>query len=111
MTNSHQIENITAFQLKELLDQPLPPLVLDVREAQELEICSLPTCVHIPLAHLSQALDKISDERVIVTLCHHGYRSLQAALFLKSHGFKNIFNLKGGIHAWSELIDPSMNRY
>ena len=112
MTSSDfSIENITPLQLKELLAKEDPPLVLDVREREELKICALPNSVHIPLGNLPGEWNKLPDGRVIVTLCHHGRRSFQAALFLKNHGFTQVLNLAGGIHAWAEQVDPSMKRY
>lgn len=111
MLSDSSIQTITVVQLKELLAKDIPPIVLDVREATEVKICALPTFIHIPLGSLSHELEQLPEGRVIVTLCHHGRRSLQAALFLKSHGFDQVWNLAGGIHAWAEQVDPSMNRY
>lgn len=105
------IETITPLQLKGLLAKDNPPLVLDVREAEELQICALPNALPIPLGKLPDDLTKVPEDRVIVTLCHYGRRSLQAALFLKSHGFERVLNLTGGIDAWAEQVDPSLNRY
>lgn len=110
-TSDPSIETITPLQLKELLAQNNPPLVLDVREAEELTVCVLPNVTHIPLGNLPGEANKLPEGRVIVTLCHHGYRSFQAALWLKSRGFSQVLNLTGGIHAWAEQIDPSMRRY
>ncbi|MCE3231411.1 MAG: sulfurtransferase [Alphaproteobacteria bacterium] len=105
------IGTITPLQLKRLLLTDTPPLVLDVREAEELTICALPNGVHIPLGDLPSVAYKLPEDRVIVTLCHHGRRSFQAALWLKSRGFAEVLNLNGGIHAWAEQVDPSMRRY
>lgn len=105
------IENITALQLKELLSRDTSPLILDVREADELKICALPSFIHIPLGNLLTEWDQLPRERVIVTVCHHGRRSLQACLFLKSQGFEKVLNLVGGIEAWAAQIDPRMVRY
>lgn len=111
MVPNFTIEAITALQLKELLGKDAHPLVLDVREAEELKICSLPTYTHIPLGCLQKELDYLPRDRIIVTVCHHGRRSLQAALFLKHHGFGQVLNLEGGIQAWAEQVDPLMKRY
>ncbi|MBM3355502.1 MAG: sulfurtransferase, partial [Betaproteobacteria bacterium] len=46
-----------------------------------------------------------------VMICHHGGRSLQAAMFLERQGFACVFNLTGGIAAWSRSVDPSMPQY
>lgn len=111
MTSDFSIETITPLELKNLLMQDIPPLILDVRETEELKICALPSFMHIPLGSLPSEWDLLPQDRVIVTLCHHGHRSLQAALFLKSHGFSQVLNLNGGIHAWAEQVDPRMERY
>lgn len=111
MTTDSAIENITALQLKEMLSKDNPPLILDVREADELKICALPTFIHISLGNLLKEWDQLPRERVIVTVCHHGRRSLQAYLFLKSQGFEKVLNLVGGIEAWADQIDPLMVRY
>lgn len=104
-------ETISVVQLNELLASDNPPLVLDVRESEELKTCTLPAFVHIPLGNLSSEWKHLPQNQLIVTLCHHGYRSLQAALFLKSHGFDQVANLTGGIQAWADQVDPSMKVY
>lgn len=105
------MESITALQLKQLLSQDVHPLILDVREDEELKICSLPTFFHIPLGNLIREWDQLPRDRIIVIVCHHGRRSLQAAIFLKSHGFKKVLNLQGGIQAWADQVDPLMAQY
>lgn len=105
------IEAITPLQLKDLLAGNNPPVVLDVRELEEFAICSLPHAIHIPLRELPERFYQLPEGQVIVTLCHYGRRSLQAALFLKNHGIDKVLNLMGGIDAWAEQIAPSMKRY
>ncbi len=105
------LDTITPLQLKELLVSDNPPIILDVRETVELKICTLPNVMHIPLGNLVNEWDQLPKDCIIVTLCHHGYRSMQAALFLKSHGFHQVMNLTGGIHAWAEHVDQDMKRY
>lgn len=105
------VKEITPIQLKEFLTQDTPPIVLDVREVDELNICSLQTSLHIPLGNLFQEFERLPMDKTIVVMCHHGRRSFQASLFLKSHGFSHVLNLKGGIQAWAEQIDPTMPRY
>lgn len=88
-----------------------PPLVLDVREAQELEICALEDAVHIPLGQLAARVAELDPRRETVLLCHHGIRSAHAAAYLRRTGFLNARNLVGGIEAWAKRIDSSMARY
>ncbi|HKI84037.1 MAG TPA: molybdopterin-synthase adenylyltransferase MoeB [Candidatus Krumholzibacteria bacterium] len=88
-----------------------PPLVLDVREPQELEICMLEGAVHIPLGQLEVRVAELDPRRETVLLCHHGIRSAHAAAYLRRTGFINARNLVGGIEAWAQRIDPAMARY
>lgn len=110
MTGNAQ-NTISALQLKELLNTDSPPILLDVREDAERQICSLPGSVHIPMGHLSTDWEQLPKDRVIVVYCHHGYRSGQATQFLKSLGFDSVLNLKGGIHAWAKHVDPTLPCY
>lgn len=105
------IQEINAPRLKELLNQNPPPVILDVREEDELEICAFPSFIHIPLGRLGQEWETLPQDRLIIVACHHGRRSLQAALFLKSRGFGQVINLAGGIHQWGKQIDPQMREY
>ena len=84
--------------------------LLDVREAFELMIASVPDVVHIPLGIVPLRANELDDSHPIVVLCHHGGRSMAAAQWLSSHGHRQVFNLDGGIDAWSGL-DPSVPRY
>lgn len=111
MPHDSSLEIITPHQLQQLLSSDNPPIILDVRETPELKICALPNVTHIPLSRLVCEWEHLPKDRLIVTLCHHGYRSMQAALFLKSHDFNQVMNLHGGIHAWAQQIDPTMRIY
>jgi rhodanese-related sulfurtransferase len=103
---------ITAAQLAQLLrETDEPPVVLDVREPWELAVASLPEAVAIPMQSIPGALDRLDPQRTTVCVCHHGARSLQVALFLEHHGFRDVVNLTGGIHAWSEQVDSSVPTY
>ena len=88
-----------------------PPLLLDVREPWEHEIARVEGARLVPLATLPGALDTLDRSREIVVLCHHGVRSLMAAEFLQRHGFARVANLRGGIDAWSDDVDPTVPRY
>lgn len=111
MTNDSSLETLTVLQLKDLLLSVNPPIVLDVREEHEIAICALPTFVHIALGDLAQKWHQLPRDATIATLCHHGYRSLRAALFLKGLGFDHVANIQGGIQAWAEQIDLNMMQY
>ena len=89
------------------------PVVIDCREAGELEICRIDGARWIPLGEIPAALDSLRGEadRGIVISCHHGMRSLRAARYLRQHGIDRAFSMAGGIEAWSMEIDPSVPRY
>jgi len=85
--------------------------IVDVREPWEREICALPGSLEIPLGELPERLDELPERGTIVLLCHHGVRSLQAAAWLRRHGFDHAVSLLGGIDAWAMELDPGMRRY
>lgn len=105
------IQQVTAPQLQTKLAQGETWLLLDVREASEYQYAHIEGSVWVPLNEVPQRLDEWDSEHAIVTICHHGMRSQQAALFLERNGFKNIANLQGGIDAWSRLCDGTVPRY
>jgi rhodanese-related sulfurtransferase len=86
-------------------------VLLDVREAEELDICRLDGAAHIPLSELTARCDELDPERTVVCICHHGRRSAMAAGLLLERRFRRVINLTGGIDAWAEEVDPAMARY
>jgi len=86
------------------------PLLLDVREGWEVQTAALPGVTHIPMQEIPGRLAEIDGDREIVSICHHGSRSMQVALFLERQGMK-VHNLSGGMDAWSREVDPSVPRY
>jgi adenylyltransferase/sulfurtransferase len=102
---------MTVTQLKARLEKGTPPLLLDVREAPEVELCRLPGAVHIPLGELPGRLDELARDGEIVAYCKMGGRSAYAAELLRRAGFARVMNLAGGIDAWAEEVDPGMLRY
>lgn len=87
------------------------PLLLDVREAWEYEHCHIAGSVHLPMAAVPLRIDELDAESATVVICHHGARSAQTAYFLHHSGFTRIYNLNGGIDAWSQTVDSSLRRY
>ncbi len=87
------------------------PLLLDVREAWEYQICHLPDSTLLPMGQVLQQYQTLDSARETVIICHHGVRSQQVAFFLESRGFKNLINLSGGIDAWAKTVDPHMSTY
>lgn len=97
--------------LKAMIDGGRPPLLLDVREPVEYELCHLEGAKLIPLGELPRRVSELDKESDIVVYCHVGERSVNAARLLKNHGFKSVRNLKGGIKAWAEQVDPRLLVY
>lgn len=99
------VREITAQQLKTLLDSADPPLVLDVREAVELlQQGVIPNSTHMPMGAIPGRLSELPRDRLIVTQCTAGHRSYDVAAYLTMQGFKDVKNLAGGIGAWNRLL-------
>ncbi|MDX1670685.1 MAG: rhodanese-like domain-containing protein [Limnobacter sp.] len=111
--NSSGIAQLSAPELAIWLGRPEGGdfVILDVRESWEYDLCHLPDSVHIPLGELTSHTEKLPTDTPIVCLCHHGIRSQRAAMVLSSQGFAPLYNLQGGIDAWSKLVDPSCPTY
>lgn len=86
-------------------------VLLDVREPMELEIAAIDEAVHIAMGDLPSRLAELDRECSIVVMCHSGVRSRRVAEFLVANGFFEVFNLTGGIDAWSRELDPQLSRY
>lgn len=87
------------------------PFVLDVREEWEYAIAHLEGATLVPLGDVMHSPPALPMDRDIVVYCHHGVRSRQAAHRLQAAGYTRLFNLRGGIDAWSEEVDPSVAQY
>ncbi|WP_406044240.1 MBL fold metallo-hydrolase [Micromonospora sp. NBC_00898] len=98
---------VTATELREALDRPEPPVLLDVRNAGEREQGAIGGSVHIPLAELPRRLDEVPADRPVVVHCAGGYRSSVAASLLRSAGRPDVSDLLGGYGAWRTMLDPA----
>lgn len=105
------ISQISVQQLQQRLQNHEGLLLLDVREANEYAYAHIDGSTHIPLRQLPEQVEQLEPDQDIVVICHHGVRSQQACLFLEQYGFERLFNLKGGIDAWSVHCDPTVSRY
>jgi rhodanese-related sulfurtransferase len=86
--------------------------LLDVREDWEVELAPVPTeTVHIPMGEISDRIAELQPKKATVVICRSGGRSAQVAQFLEHQGFEKVFNLSGGILAWSRVIDPRIPQY
>lgn len=105
------IREITVQELKSLMDSGADFQLIDVREPHEVEIATLNGDL-IPMGIIPENIDKISKDKKVVLHCRSGKRSASVIQFLQqNYGFDNLYNLKGGILAWAEEVDPAMETY
>jgi adenylyltransferase/sulfurtransferase len=109
---TEQLE-ISVAEYAEMRERGEEHLLLDVREPFELSICQLDGTVNIPLGQLPARLNEIAEwkGKPVIAICKTGRRSMKALETLKKHGFGTVLNLKGGIIAWGEEIDPAISAY
>jgi rhodanese-related sulfurtransferase len=96
-----------------------PPLLLDVREPWEFALAAIHVdgwrTLHMPMNEVPDRLAELEDARTraqpVVCICHHGMRSAQVVAFLERQGFAAVYNLAGGVDAWSEQVDAGVPRY
>lgn len=105
------VRDIRCSELAASLDGPNPLLLVDVRDEWEIEICAITGALHIPLGKLADRVGELDAEKPVALLCHHGVRSRHAAMLLEDRGFKDVFNVAGGIDVWALEVDPDMTRY
>jgi len=106
-----RVKEITVTELSRLSESSADFQLIDVREDFEYEIANLGGQL-IPLGEIDNAIHSISADRKVIVYCRSGARSAKAIASLESrYGFENLYNLKGGILAWAEEIDPTMARY
>ncbi len=107
-----QIEEITATDLNNWFNREIDVQLIDVREPHEYEIARIPNAKLIPLGEVVARLSEIDPSRTAVVQCKGGVRSAKAIGLLKDAGFAGrLINLKGGIGAWSDEVDPSVAKY
>ena len=113
------VASMTVTELKERLDRGDRLVVVDIREDDERAHCAIslpPTVVdmHLPMTQASARLDDFrsaAKSGPLVVYCHHGMRSMTVATWLAHRGVRDVYNLDGGIDAWSLRIDPAVKRY
>lgn len=109
--NQPFMKEVTAQELKEMMDQGADFQLIDVREPHEFDICNLNGEL-IPMSEIPDNVDKISRDKKVVLHCRSGKRSGDMLLWLeKNHGFTNLYNLKGGVLAWAKEVDPEFPTY
>jgi adenylyltransferase/sulfurtransferase len=113
MKGTNEVPEITPAELKARLDAGDVPLLVDVREHSEREIADLPDLgqERVPTAELFLRMRELEADRDIVVYCRSGSRSQWAARVLLESGRDRVFNLRGGLLAWREEVDPSLTAY
>ena len=101
---------IAPREVAELLKQGKIKL-LDVRSPQEYAIASIPDSLLVDQTLAQEIMQTWAKDTEIVTMCHHGMRSLDACAYLRGHGFENTRSMTGGIDAWALEVDPNTPRY
>lgn len=107
----NNLQSLSVEQLQEWLQQGNELQLLDVREDDEWEICHLPQAIHIPMGQVLGRVNDLRPEAPLAVLCHHGMRSRAVGQRLVEMGFKQVYNVEGGIHAWACAIDDQMQTY
>src|SRR5438094_6097725 len=105
------IPEMSPHELKRRMDAGERFELIDVREPFEYEIARIDGAKLFPLGEINDRLDELKGKRPIVVHCHTGKRSAQAVQLLQQRGFANVYNLEGGIDAWSDQIDPNVPKY
>lgn len=104
------MKEVTVAELKQLIDNKNDFQLIDVREPHEAEIAEIGGLL-IPMGQVMENLDKIVKDKQVVIHCRSGARSGAICQALEKEGYNNVYNLKGGILAWANEIDPSVTKY
>ncbi len=113
MTNYADVPEITATELKARLDKGDVPLLVDVREHFERQIADLPEHgqLRIPVGEILQRVGELEADRGVVVYCRSGSRSAWVVRLLQERGLEGVVNLKGGVLAWRQEVDPTLQAY
>ncbi len=105
------VPEVTVEQLKAKIDKGDDFFLLDVREPNEYQICRIAGSTLIPLGELAQRTGELDRNKEMIVHCKMGGRSAKAVSLLQERGFNRVSNLKGGILAWIDRVDPSQSKY
>ena len=106
------VEDLTPREFLDQRAQGVPVTLIDVREDWEVKLAPVPSPnLHIPMGQITQRVGELDPNAATVVICRSGGRSAQVAQFLSTRGFGKVFNLAGGILAWSRDIDPKIPQY
>lgn len=104
------MKEISVQELKEMKDTKADFQLIDVREEMEFDTCNIEGEL-IPMGTVMDNLDKISKDKKVIVHCKSGKRSATIVQVLEMQGYTNVYNLRGGIMAWSDEIDPTVPKY
>jgi rhodanese-related sulfurtransferase len=106
------VQNLSPREFLERRAGGVSSTLLDVREDWEIALAPVPSeTVHIPMQEISRRIGELDSQQETVVICRSGGRSAQVAEFLAARGFASVFNLAGGILAWSRDLDPRIPQY
>lgn len=106
------MQELNAQELKAHLETcDEPPLLLDVRQPWEFDVCKIEDSVLLPMSQITAEYKSLDFDRETVVICHHGIRSRRVGRYLEEAGFSNIINLSGGVAQWSKTVDSKMPTY
>ena len=106
----NQIQSISVQELAKMRKEKIPHQLIDVRESYEFDFCNIEGHL-IPLGEIKYRSDEINKNEKVIVQCRSGQRSATAIAILEQKGFTNLFNLTGGILAWSDEIDHKIPKY
>ncbi len=104
------MQRMVATELYSYL-QNSEPLLIDVREPWEFEICQLTGSINVPMEQIPGQLEMIRESQECVIICHHGVRSMNVIQFLLQQKIQHLINLDGGVDAWAREVDVNMSVY
>ena len=106
------MQEFSAQELKAHLETcDKPPLLLDVRQPWEYDVCRIENSVLLPMSQITAEYKSLDFDRETVVICHHGIRSSRVGRYLEEAGFSNIINLSGGVAQWAKTVDNQMTTY
>ena len=106
------MQEFSAQELKAHLETcDKPPLLLDVRQPWEYDVCRIENSVLLPMSQITAEYKSLDFDRETVVICHHGIRSRRVGRYLEEAGFINIINLSGGVAQWAKTVDNQMTTY
>lgn len=103
--------NLNPTEVKQILDNKNGTRLIDVREEWEHKVAKIEGSELMPLSNFMSHISELNRDDNLIFYCHTGARSANVCNYLANQGFKNLINLKGGIEAWSDEVDPSVPRY